>query len=850
MSTPIYLRPCVAALLASAAWAANEPVLISFEKQNLESHYWSEGAAFGDLDRDGHADAVYGPYWWKGPGFAERHEFRPPQQTFVARTPEGGEKVLPGYEGALGSRNAYSMDSFFSFIQDFNGDGWNDVLTIAFPGTAAYVLLNPAGQDRPWPRHAVLESVDNESPTFVDLTGDGKPELVCVHRGDFGYATPDWDDPQAPWKFTPVSRNGQWGRFTHGLGVGDVNGDGRRDVLFSDGWFEQPDELAGGPVWRRHDFPFARAGAQLHAYDVNGDGRTDVVTALSAHYFGLAWHEQLAESDENGSPRFRTHIIMNEQAMENRYGVAFSELHAVELVDVDGDGLKDIVTGKCFWSHGPDGSPDGNQPAVLYWFRLHRGPAGAVEWVPHQIDDDSGVGRQIGLGDIDGDGRPDLIVGNKKGAAIFRNRARQVSQRTWELAQPDPIDVSGRIRVQDRVLAPASPRDAGMSAASLAALVDAYRQEIEGEQLYPFAGYLIARHGKIVAHEAIGRAHHATGEPLRTDALFPLASVTKAITATALMILWDEGRVALDEPVRMRLPAFARLRLTNGEVSPTPLTLRHLLTHTAGFWGHFPAELMTEQEWGARGDWSLAAYVDRIAKQPLKFPPGSGEQYSSLNTDVIARLIEVVSGLEFSQFLQERLFTPLGMTQTSHYPGIKQWSRIARPHRYEDGRWVPAAEPMEFDHTFPHGGYGLYSTTGDLAVFVQMILNGGVYGGRRILSPRAVDRMLQVLSPVAHETTQGWAVVRGASWEVGETIRGVKPSDLPAFLAGRMRQPDEPQRFFGRTGFGGMFVFADRDADLVGIFATKGNGRPGTTGARDFLTRAVNAVAPPPPAVP
>jgi hypothetical protein len=251
-------------------------------------------------------------------------------------------------------------------------------------------------------------------------------------------ATPRPTGPIPPrnGKFTPITAGGNWQRYTHGLGVGDVNGDGRPDVLFKDGWFEQPASLAGQPAWRLHKVFFAPAAAQMYAYDVNGDGRTDVITALAAHGFGFAWYEQLAARDDQGSPTFRPHIFLNRQPSENRYGVVFSEIHAVELVDVDGDGLKDIVTGKCFWAHGPTGAPEANAPAVLYWFRLVRRGDGTVDWVPHLIDDDSGVGRQVGLGDVNGDGRPDVIIGNKKGAFVFTNVPRRVTRAEWEAAQP------------------------------------------------------------------------------------------------------------------------------------------------------------------------------------------------------------------------------------------------------------------------------------------------------------------------------------------------------------------------------------------------------------------------------
>ena len=174
----------------------------------------------------------------------------------------------------------------------------------------------------------------------------------------------------------------------------------------------------------------------MFAYDVNGDGLADVITSIAAHGYGLGWYEQLKEKDAEGSPQFKTHVFMNKETTENRYGVAFSQLHAVELVDMDGDGLKDIVTGKCFWAHGPTGDPDPSAPAVVYWFQLVRGSNGEVDWVPHLIDEDAGVGRQIGVADVNGDTWPDLIIGNKKGTFVFLHEARPVTPEEWTKAQP------------------------------------------------------------------------------------------------------------------------------------------------------------------------------------------------------------------------------------------------------------------------------------------------------------------------------------------------------------------------------------------------------------------------------
>lgn len=438
MNRPLPLIAAAVALSLGQSWnlQAAQPVLHSFKKLHLEKYYWSEGANFGDLNRDGKPDAISGPYWWESPDFTKRHEIYPATTTFTVKGDDGAEKTLPGFEGVYGKKNAYSSDNFFSFVEDLNGDGWNDVLTYGLPGTPAYLYLNPQGEDRHWERHTVFDKVDNESPTFADLTGDGKPEILCNYGGNFGYASPDWSNPTEPWKYTAISGKGNWQRFTHGLGIGDVNKDGRVDILYKDGWWEQPASPGAGD-WARHPAAFSPGGgAQMYVYDVNGDGRNDVITSIAAHGYGLGWYEQLAEKDAEGHPTFKAHVFMNKEPSENRYGVTFSQLHAVELADVNGDGLKDIISGKCFWAHGPTGDPEPGAPAVLYWFQLVRGPNGAVDWVPHLVDDDSGVGRQIGVADANGDGLLDIVIGNKKGTYVFLHGTRRVSEDEWKKAQP------------------------------------------------------------------------------------------------------------------------------------------------------------------------------------------------------------------------------------------------------------------------------------------------------------------------------------------------------------------------------------------------------------------------------
>jgi hypothetical protein len=183
-----------------------------------------------------------------------------------------------------------------------------------------------------------------------------------------------------------------------------------------------PSSLAGDPVWKFHSQPMGRGGSQMYAYDVNGDGLNDIITALDAHGFGLAWYEQYREGSDI---KFREHVIMNREPKDNKHGVKFSQIHAIDLVDMDGDGLKDIVTGKRIWAHGPTGDPDSNDAAVLYWFKLVRHADASVDFIPFLIDNESGVGTQVVAGDINGDGLPDVVVGNKKGTFVHLHERKK-----------------------------------------------------------------------------------------------------------------------------------------------------------------------------------------------------------------------------------------------------------------------------------------------------------------------------------------------------------------------------------------------------------------------------------------
>jgi len=398
---------------------------VAFEKQTLTERFMAEGCAVADFDRDGHADITAGNLIWHGPDFARTTEFTPP-----ADNPSGPSKTP--YDPARG----YS-DYFLAFAHDFTADGWSDILVYGLPGEPAKVWVNPQGKAGHWETHAIFDVADGESPGLIDMTGDGKPELL-VHSSDrvkppqgggkgggqLGFAEIDWAEPLAQARFYPITprsaeNDAKYFRYTHGYGAGDINGDGRMDLLTKDGWFEQPADSASS-IWPFHAGPFGpaggRGGAQMLVTDVNGDGRSDVITSYDAHGCGLGWFEQQADGS------FAEHRIMGATPAENDQGMTFSQLHALALADIDGDGLQDVVTGKRRWAHGVSGDIDPNAPPVLVWFRLVRDGSGGARFVAEQIDDDSGVGTQVTVADVNADTKPDVVVANKRGVFVFRQK--------------------------------------------------------------------------------------------------------------------------------------------------------------------------------------------------------------------------------------------------------------------------------------------------------------------------------------------------------------------------------------------------------------------------------------------
>jgi hypothetical protein len=394
-----------------------EQVSRNFRMQRLSEWYYSYAAAAADLNHDGVMDVVAGPYWYAGPDYTVAKEIYKPE-TFNPNT-------------------EWPVPSMTQIAYDWEGNGWPDVLTIA--GNAglgvASIFINPKGESRRWEKHTVLTSVGNETTVFADIDGDGKPELIHATQGKYlAYSKPDPSDVTKPWITTIISEPGPWGlNIGHGLGVGDINGDGLPDYINCYGWWEHPAKGSSQKLWTYHPQAFGRWGASqggpggaiLGVYDVNGDGLADVVASMEGHGFGLAWFEQ--KRDSSGKISFVQHMIMDGFTDKNAGNVTFTEPHATAFADFDGDGIPDLITAKSAEHHHGYTDPDPYGPPVLYLYHTVRNPKapGGAEFVPELIHNRSGVGDHFWVGDLNGDGMPDIVTSGAMGTFIFFNNMKK-----------------------------------------------------------------------------------------------------------------------------------------------------------------------------------------------------------------------------------------------------------------------------------------------------------------------------------------------------------------------------------------------------------------------------------------
>ena len=375
----------------------------------LDERFRSEGVAAADLNSDGAVDVIAGDVWYEAPKLGiDQHADGTAWKLHEIRMP--GEFVA-----GVGYSN-----SFANFAHDMDADGLPDAVIIGFPGDPYHWYKNPgAGEETHWKQFEIWTSACNESPEFEDLDGDGIREFIMGSQPEaqMGFnKIPKPDKATERFAFHAVSETGDPNangtfKYYHGLGAGDMNGDGHKDVLIAHGWWQNPGDMTTGKAWAFHpvrvktdngDQPLPGC-SNLYADDLDSDGDMDLFLS-SAHTFGVWWAENTGEG------AWTLHEIDK----------SFSQTHAVEQVDVNGDGQLDYVTGKRFFAHnGAD--PGAHDPVVMYWFEVVREKGKAPKITPHQIVAGlgTGVGTQFEIYDMNNDKKPDIVLSNKKGVNVL-----------------------------------------------------------------------------------------------------------------------------------------------------------------------------------------------------------------------------------------------------------------------------------------------------------------------------------------------------------------------------------------------------------------------------------------------
>jgi hypothetical protein len=384
----------------------NEKVSSRFRLQRINDFNYAWTAAAADFNHDGIMDLAVGPYVYFGPDFQTFREIT------IAQTSSVG--------------NSYSPIEV-SFAFDYTGDGWPDYIATD-GGRSMALFVNPKGENRRWDKYMVMPTASGEIAAFKDIDGDGIPDAIFSGRDGVTWASPVPGHPTEPWTVHKVSAGGYGALGQHGIGAGDINGDGRVDIVSASGWWEQPPKGTPEGPWPYHPVKFGSwpragggpGGAEMGVFDVNGDGLNDVVTSFEAHGWKTGWYEQ--KRDKSGNISFVEHIITDDLSATKPGGVAFSEPHATTFADIDGDGIPDLIVGKRVYAHEESyNDPDPFGPGVLYWFKTVRDPKapGGARFVPELIHNRSGVGSTVLAVDLNKDGAMDIVTSTVRGTIIF-----------------------------------------------------------------------------------------------------------------------------------------------------------------------------------------------------------------------------------------------------------------------------------------------------------------------------------------------------------------------------------------------------------------------------------------------
>lgn len=367
---------------------------IPFQKTILSNVFLSEGVSVADINIDGQLDVIAGAFWFQGPKW-EKHQFSSDIRYDRSLKPFPSDHVFKVDEG-------YS-NSFLNFSQDVNSDGWVDIIKIGLPGEAVFWFENPKNKAGLWKAHLLTNSLGNESPLFEDINFDGKKDLIgndSKNKKVVWLEAPHIKNDTV-WVAHTISNNPNVGvhKYTHGLGFGDLNKDGRKDVIIKDGWWESPKDVKK-ENWTFHPLNLQFDSAQILVQDVNLDGQMDLLSS-SAHDYGI-WYHLLSE---NGN-KVET-VLIDKQV---------SQTHSLAAFDFSNDKVLDFVVGKRYMAHnGKD--PGELEAAKLLWFECM--PGKNPTWVKHEIDDQSGAGIHSEIIDMNKDGKKDIVISNKKGVFVF-----------------------------------------------------------------------------------------------------------------------------------------------------------------------------------------------------------------------------------------------------------------------------------------------------------------------------------------------------------------------------------------------------------------------------------------------